>query len=118
MPTPRLESGLIGAGNSAGFTSVNAEEQPVSDADATSRLQVPTLLIFSVCVTADPPPQTEVLKTPLPVTFSVPLPSVPVAVKTVVGAPGSLLLIAIVAVWGPTVLGVTGLGGVNGIVES
>src|SRR5271154_3969187 len=46
-PTGRLESGLIVAGNSLGFTSVKSAQEMT--ADTTSRLQVPVLLICNVC---------------------------------------------------------------------
>ena len=93
----------MAAGNSAGFTSVKSGQE-INAAD-TLRLQVPTLLIFSVCGGTEPE-QLAVPKLPLPVTLIVPLPSLPVAVRTVVGDPGSLLLIAIIADCGPTMVGV------------
>jgi hypothetical protein len=65
-------------------------------ADVTFRLQVPTLFILRVCGGVVPE-QLAVPKLPLPVTLIVPFPSLPVAVRVVTGAPGSLLLIAIVA---------------------
>src|SRR3984957_11756454 len=91
IPTSSPESGLIAAGNSAGFTSVKSAHEII--ADVTFRLQVPTLLILRVWggVSAE---QLAVPKLPLPVTLMVPLPSLPVAVRLVIGAPGSLLLIA------------------------
>src|SRR3984957_15512771 len=101
-PTSSPESGLIAAGNSPGFTSVKSAHEIT--ADVTFKLQVPTLFIFRVCVGVVPE-QLAVPKLPLPVTLIVPLPSLPVAVRVVIGAPGSLLLIAIVAVCGPTMVG-------------
>ena len=105
-PTGSPESALIVAGNSVGFTSVKAEEQPVRAADATLSPQLPVLSTFSVCVAPVPPLQTEAPKLPLPVSVTVPDPVLQVAVRTVVGLTGSLLAMLKVAVFDPTDVGV------------
>ena len=63
IPTSSPESGLIVAGNSPGFTSVKSRHEMI--ADTTLRLQVPTLLIFSVCAGTFPPQTARYLRVTL-----------------------------------------------------
>ena len=113
-PRSRLESALIVAGNSAGFTSAKCGRPPgfvavkgqEMTAEATLRPQEPVLSTFSVCVAPVPPLQTEAPKLPLPVSVTVPDPVLQVAVTTVVGLTGSLLAMLKVAVFDPTDVGV------------
>src|SRR5277367_4180511 len=93
----RPESGLIVVGNSPGFTKVKSRQPALSATEVTSRLQVPTLLICSVCG-AVALEQLAVPKFPLPVTLIVPFPSLPVATNWNAGVFGSSLLIWNVAV--------------------
>src|ERR1700723_2022036 len=67
----RPESGLIIVGNSPGFTNVKSTQPALRATEVTSRLQVPTLLICSVCGGV-PLEQLAVPKFPLPVTLIVP----------------------------------------------
>jgi len=102
-PTGRLESGLIAAGNSPGFTSVKSAQLII--ADARLSVQFPTLLIWSVCGGVEPE-QFAVPRFPVPATSIAPAAVLHITVTAVFGLAGSLLAMLKVADFAPKVVGV------------